>query len=103
MDSILPFQSLENLKTVNSNETKTITKDLFLPDFVYDETNKTKYYDTRETKKIFSKIKRNDLSIFHFNARSLKKIKTKLKNFSMKLITYLKLLLFLNQILRAPQ
>ena len=26
MDSILPFQSLENLKMVNSNETKTITK-----------------------------------------------------------------------------
>ena len=49
-----------NQSLVNSNETKTITQNLFLTDFVYDETNKTKYNDTRETKKIFSKIKRND-------------------------------------------
>ena len=58
-----------NQSLVNSNETKTITQNLFLTDFVYDETNKTKYNDTRETKKIFSKIKRNDFSIFRRRRR----------------------------------
>ena len=37
------------------------------------------YYDVTEMKKIFTKSSQNDLSIFHFNARSLKKNKEKIE------------------------
>ena len=40
---------------------------------IHAKTNKTKYYNIKETKEIFTDIKKNDLSIFHFNTRSLKK------------------------------
>ena len=93
VDSILPFQSLQNMEIIDLMFTKPnnqipsdlISKNNYRCAKIFDDADNTKYYNVGEMQKIFAESTKNDLSIFHFNLRSLgKNKKKKLKNFFKK-------------------
>ena len=89
IDSLFPFQQLNDFNEINSSPQKIhiqhstefdITpKNADGSEVLSNNFEYSNYYDVREMKKIFTKSSQNDLSILHFNARSLKKNKEKIE------------------------
>ena len=83
IDSIFSFQQLNDFNKINSSPPKIhiqnftkfdiISKNAGGSEVLSNNFEYSTYYDVTEMKKIFTKSSPNDLSIFHFNARSLKK------------------------------
>ena len=89
VDSILPFQSLQNIEVIDLMLTKPnnqipldlISENNYRCAKIIDDADNTKYYNVGEMEKIFAESTKTDLSIFHFNLRSLRKNKEKIEEF----------------------
>ena len=83
IDSLFSFQQLNDFNEINSSPPKThiqhsikfdiTSKNADGSEVLSNNFKYSNYYDVTEMKKIFTKSSQNDLSIFHFNARSFKK------------------------------
>ena len=89
VDSILPFQSLQNMEVIDLMLTKPnnqipfdlISENNYRCAKIFDDADNTKYYNVGEMEKIFAESTKTDLKIFHFNLRSLRKNKEKMEKF----------------------
>ena len=87
IESTHNFQSLQNMEVIDLMLTKPnnqipfdlISENNYRCAKIFDDADNNKYYNVGEIENIFAESTKTDLSIFHFNLRSLRKNKEKIE------------------------